>query len=300
MSYPPGSPGYPPASSQSPQYAGAPQYSSPQEPIPAGPSKLPLYLSIAVVVLGLAVYLASYGPLFTAAGGDYYTPTLLSIGIVLCIAAALLQGTGLLPKQNNPIAVVAVLAVLGFLLHMLIVISVPSGVSIDWALYLILAFSLLQAITAVGALLLEAGVITAPVPRPKYEQHPQQYNPYGAGPAPYYGQQPHQGQQLHQGPQFQAPPSAPQRPSYPPQYGGYQAGPSTAVYNTNNPSGQSGPPTPPTGFPAYGQPQASSNASQQTSVLPASQSTPQPESQEPSPSPSPQQPSEDESAPPPS
>jgi hypothetical protein len=288
MSYPPGSPGYPSASPQAPQYSAAPQYNSPQEPVPAGPSKLPLYLSIAVVVLGLGVYLASFGPLFTASGGDYYTPTLLSIGIVLSVAAALLQGTGLVPNQKDPIAVVATLAVLGFLLHILIVISVPSGVTIDWALYLILAFGLLQAIVAVGALLLESGVISAPVPKPKYDKHQQQqqYNPYGPGPSPYYGQQ-----QPHQAPQqFQGPPSAPQRPAYPPQYGGYPGAPSTVAYNQgNSPLGQSGPPTPPTGFPAYGQPQPSS-ASSATSVLPA---------QQPASSPSPQ-PSEDESAPPPS
>jgi uncharacterized protein DUF5336 len=298
MSYPPGNPGYPPASPQAPQYAPAPQYNSPQEPIPAGPSKLPLYLSIAVVVLGLAVYLASFGPLFTASGGDYYTPTLLSIGIVLSVAAALLQGTGMLPNQKDPIAVVATLSVLGFLLHILIVISVPSGVSIDWALYLILAFSLLQAIAAVGALLLEAGVITAPVPRPKYEQHPQQqYNPYGPGPSPYYGQQqpqPHQLQQPHQQP--------PQRPGYPQQFGGYPEGPSTVAFTPSGPlvnqGGQSGPPTPPTGFPAYGQPQPQSQqqpagSSSPTSVLPAQPSP----SSESSPS---SQSSSDESAPPPS
>ena len=102
MSYPPGSPGYPPASSQAPQYAGAPQYASPQEPIPAGPSKLPLYLSIAVVVLGLAVYLASYGPLFTAAGGDYYTPTLLSIGIVAVHRSRLAAGHGSATQAERP------------------------------------------------------------------------------------------------------------------------------------------------------------------------------------------------------
>jgi Family of unknown function (DUF5336) len=294
MSYPPGSPGYPSASPQAPQYSAAPQYNPPQEPVPAGPSKLPLYLSIAVVVLGLAVYLASYGPLFTASGGDYYTPTLLSIGIVLSVAAALLQGTGLLPNQKDPIAVVSALSVLGFLLHILIVISVPSGVSIDWALYLILAFSLLQAIAAVGALLLESGVITAPVPKPKYEQHPQQqYNPYGTGPTPYYGQpqqQPHQAPQQFQGP--------PQRPNYPPQqqYGGYPAAPSTAVYNPGSSplGGQSGPPTPPTGFPAYGQPQPPASSSP-TSVLQQQPSSPSPSSSAPA-----QQPSEDESAPPPS
>ena len=60
MRYPPTNPGYP--QSQQPGPYGAP---GPRSPAEAGPSKLPLYLTIAVVVLGLAAYLASFGPVFT-------------------------------------------------------------------------------------------------------------------------------------------------------------------------------------------------------------------------------------------
>jgi hypothetical protein len=145
-----------------------------------------------------------------------------------------------------------VLSVLGFLLVILIRLTAPSGITIDWGLYLIIAFSVLQAIVAVAALLLDAGVITAPVPRPKYDQH-QQYNPYGTPPQ-YYGQpqgQP-QGQPHHPG---QAPQ---QRPGYPQQQygGGYPGGQATTAFQAPHQQ-QAGPPTPPTGFPAYGQPQAS-------------------------------------------
>jgi len=271
MSYPPGSPGYPSASQQSPQYAGAQQFHSPQEPVPAGPSKLPFYLSIAVVVLGLAAYLSTF---FNDSGGPGYA-------IMAALVAALLAGVALLPKQKDSTAIVTVLAVLGFLLVLAGVIS-AKGEPVGWANYLILAFTLLQAIAAVWALLLDAGIVTAPVPKPKYEQ-PQQYNPYGGGPAPYYGQQPLQ-QAPHQ-PQQQ--PQQSQRPNYPPQYSGYPAGQATAAFNTGNgpaPQQQSGPPTPPTGFPAYGQPQSAGPA---TSVIPP-QTPPQ------------QQPAEQDSAPPPS
>jgi hypothetical protein len=109
---------------------------------------------------------------------------------------------------------------------------------------------LLQTLAAVAALLLDAGVITAPVPKPRYEQ--QHYAPYGA-PGPYYG--PQQGPQQHGGPAQQGPP---QRGAYPQPYGGYPGGPTTGGFATPAPSGppqQSGPPTPPTGFPAFGQPQ---------------------------------------------
>jgi hypothetical protein len=242
MSYPsgpPGNSGYPSAA----QY-GAPSQQfgqAPQEAAPPGPSKLPLYLDIAVAVLGLAAYLTT----FALDGG---TP----IGLVATILAGLLAGVGLVPKQTSHFGVVAVLAVLGFLLVLSDVITVGAS-SADWPWYLLIAFTLLQAIAAVAALLLDAGVITAPVPKPKYDQNP--YGQYGA-PGPYYGQP--QGQPLHGGPPHQQGP--PQRGGYPQQqYGGYQGGPSTGGFNSQQTQQggpqQSGPPTPPTGFPAFGQPQ---------------------------------------------
>jgi hypothetical protein len=246
MSYPsgpPGNSGYPSAS----QY-GAPSQQfghAQQEAAPPGPSKLPLYLDIAVAVLGLAAYLTTFAL-------DSGTP----LGLVAAILAGLLAGVGLVPKQNSHFGVVAVLAVLGFLLVLSDVITLGAS-SVDWPWYLLIAFTLLQALAAVAALLLDAGVITAPVPKPKYEQNP--YGQYGA-PGPYYGQP--QGQPQHGGPPHQQGP--PQRGGYPQQqYGGYQGGPSTGGFNSPTQQGgpqqggqqQSGPPTPPTGFPAFGQPQ---------------------------------------------
>jgi Family of unknown function (DUF5336) len=272
MTYSPGSQGYPPAQQPTTQFAAPTQQFGkvPETSTSAteGPGKLPLYLTAAVAALGLAVYLSSFGPYFTAsAGADLFTPIPLYLGVVAALLAGLFAGVALLPKQTAANAAIAVLSVLGFLMVIGIVITVPEGVSIDWGLYLIIAFSAVQAIVAVGALLLGAGLITAPEPRPKYEQQ-QQYGQYG-GPGPHYGQQPHRGQPPHQGPQHQ-------RPGYPSQYGGgYPGGPSTGGFSALGP--QSGPPTPPTGFPAYGQPQHQQqpSGSAPTTQVPAQ---PQPQS----------------------
>jgi len=250
MTYPPGSPGYPPAQQPTTQFAAPTQQfgrlPEPATPTAEGPSKLPVYLLAAVAALGLAVYGSSYGPLFQA-GADFFTPTLLDLGVVASLLAGLIAGVGLVPKQKAAPALVAVLSVLGFLLSVAIVLTAPQGVSIEWGLYLIIAFSVVQAIVAVAVLLFDAGVIAPPAPRPRYEQQ-QQYGQYG-GPGPYYGQH-HQPGPPHQQQQ--------QRPGYPSQYGGgYPGGPSGGF-----PGGQhSGPPTPPTGFPTYGQPPSSSSGS---------------------------------------
>jgi Family of unknown function (DUF5336) len=248
MPYPPGSPGYPPAQQPTTQFAApTQQFGKVPEAAPAaeGPSKLPVYLTAAVAALGLAVYVSGYGPLLDA-GVDMFTPTLLDLGVVASLLGGLIAGVALIPKQTARPALVAVLSVLGFLLVISPVLTAPSGVNIKWGLYLIIAFSVVQAIVAVAVLLFDAGVITAPAPRPKYEQ--QQYGQYGA-PGPYYGQPQQPGPPRQQGPQ--------QRPGYPSPYGGgYPGGPSSGGYSGGP---QGGPPTPPTGFPTYGQPPSSSS-----------------------------------------
>lgn len=284
MTYPPGNPGYsstPPTTQFS---TPTQQLSTVPDTAPTGASKLPVYLAAAVAALGLAVYLSSFGPQFTISNSEF--PQLgaasgstlgLGIAVVASILSGLLAGVTLLPKQKNFAAVVAATSVLAFLVVIGEVINAPSGTSIDWALYLIIAFTLLQAVAAVGWLLLDAGIITAPARRPKFEQ-PQQYNPYGA-PGGYYGQTQPGG------------PGQQQRPTYPPQYGqGYPGGPTTGGFPAVNPQ-QSGPPTPPTGFPAYGQPQSGGQSGQ------SGPSSGQGPSQQPG---QPQQPATQQSAPPPS
>jgi hypothetical protein len=267
MTYPPGSPGYPPAQQPTTQFAAPTQQfgkSPDAAPAAEGPSKLPMYLTATVAALGLAVYLSNYGPLFEASGTDFFTPTLLDLGVVASLLGALIAGVGLVPKQKAAPALVAVLSVLGFLLAISIVLTAPRGVDIKWGLYLIIAFSVVQAIVAVAVLLVDAGVITPPAPRPRYEQ--QQYGQYGA-PGPYYGQPQQPGPQHQQGP-----PQQQQRPGYPSQYGGgYPGGPPTGGFSGGQ---QSGPPTPPSGFPTYGQPPSSSNASNApTTQVPAQPSS---------------------------
>src|ERR1700716_2737322 len=116
MTYPPGSPGYPPAQQPTTQFAApTQQFGKVPEAGPAaeGPSKLPVYLTAAGAARGLALYLSSFGPLFTASA-DFFTPNLLDLGVVASILAALLAGVSLLPKQTAANALVAVLSVLGF------------------------------------------------------------------------------------------------------------------------------------------------------------------------------------------
>ena len=267
MTYPPNSSGYPPGQQPTQQFSAPtqqfgkveqPQPQAAAAPAAAGPSKLPLYLLVAVAVLGLAVYLLSFGPMFTISDTDFPqlgsasgTSLGLGLAVVASLLAGLLAGASLLPRQKAAVGVVAAVSVLGFLLVVAEIINTPEGVSIGWALYAVIVLTFLQAAVAVGALLLDAGIISAPAPRPKYEQQ-QQYGQYG-GPGQYYGQQPHQlGAPQHQ------------RPGYPSQYGGYPGGSSSGGYSGGQ---HSGPPTPPTGFPTYGRPQASPSAS--TSEVPA-------------------------------
>lgn len=291
MTYPPGSPGYSPTPPTTQFSAQTQQLSKLPEPSAEGSSKLPVYLAAAVAVFGLAVYLSSFGPQFTISNSEF--PQLgsasgstlgLGIAVVAAVLSGLLAGVTLLPKQKSFGAVVAATAVLAFLLVIAEVINAPSGAKIDWALYLIIAFTLLQAIAAVGWLLLDSGIIAAPTPRAKYEQpQQQQYNPYSS-PGGYYGQQSQHGG----GPGGGQPQ---QRPGYPQQYGqgGYPGGgPHTGGFPAVNPQ-QSGPPTPPTGFPTYGHPQSSGRPGDSGSQAAPTQQPAQPQqsgSQQSSPPPS--------------
>jgi hypothetical protein len=162
-------------------------------------------------------------------------------------------------------------SIVGFLLVLGAIINKPDGWSVGWGLILVVVFAALQAVSAVGSLLLDAGVIAPPAPRPKYDQS--QYGAYGP-PAGYYGppagqsgqQPPYPGPPQHQ-------PAQQQRPPYP-QYGGYPPAPSTGGF------GAQGPPTPPTGFPSFSPPQQSSAP---TGQIPA-QSAEQPQASESTPS----------------
>ena len=110
MTYPPGSPGYPPAQQPTTQFAApTQQFGKLPDVAPAaeGPSKLPMYLTAAVAALGLAVYLSSYGPLFTVTSSEFQGLGDLSgasfgleLAVVASVLAGLLAGVSLLPKQK--------------------------------------------------------------------------------------------------------------------------------------------------------------------------------------------------------
>ena len=278
MTYSPGSPGYPPTQPGGSYPGATPSFAKDD----SGESSLPLYLNIAVVVLGLAVYLLNFGPTFTlgadlgpGAGGRAGDA---GTAVLIALLAALLAGLSLLPKPKNYAGVVGVIAALGALVAISETINMPAGYAIGWAMWPLVACSVLQAIAAVVVILLDAGVITAPTPRPKYDPYAQygQYGQYGYGaaqqPGGYYGQP---GAQQHVGPQSHTPQSSP----YGSQYGGYQASqaPTQSGIPTNPPSGgfnaqpsaqsgpqhaaQQGPSTPPTGFPSFSPPPQAGAAS---------------------------------------
>lgn len=248
MPYPqgaPGGPGYPPAQQPHAPYAAPTQQFARLPGYESGESRLPAYLASAIAALGFLVYLASFGPQFST-GSEFFIR--IDLAVAASVLAALIAGFGLLPKQTARPALVGVLAALSFLLVISVVIIAPSAVTIAWGMYLVIAFTAVQAIVGVGALLLDAGIIAAPEPRPRYEQPP-----YGQYPGAYYGP-PHPGATRQ-----------PYGSGYPPAYGsgGFSdTDPSTGGFTPVSPSGQtgksgqiqeSGSPTPPTGFPAYDQ-----------------------------------------------
>ncbi|KLO31660.1 transmembrane protein [Mycolicibacter heraklionensis] len=264
MTYSPGTPGFQPSQPSGSYGPPTPSFAK------AGgdaESKLPQYLRIAVVALGLGVYLANFGPIVTITDVDY--PLVLGDAghtVPLAVLAALLAAVSLLPKAKVYTAVVAVVSALGALLAISTVADASGDYTIGWGLWLILTFSVLQAVAAVGSLLLEAGVVTAPTPRPKYDPYAQYGLPPGGN---YYGQQGY-GHQGHQGQQ------APQQPGYPSSYGSYpsapssggfgaQQAPSSGAYSSGaQQSAPQGPPTPPTGFPSYNPPSSGGSGSSST------------------------------------
>lgn len=247
MTYQPRNPGYP--GPQPPAGYGAPAVRPPGLPA-EGPSKLPVFLTGAVVVLGLLAYLGSFGPLFNINtsmgpfGGAELTASGMGYWTIAALIAALLAAAGLVAKGRSYTPVVAATAVLGLLLVIGQLINRPSGISVGWALWLVLLLTLMQAAVAVVALLMESGVITAPAPRTRYDA----YGPYGPPPAGYYGQPGAAG---------------PQGPGYPPQQ--YQSGGYPGGYAQPDNS----PETPPTGFPSLGQQQQQPSASPAPSTEPS-------------------------------
>jgi len=238
MTYPPGNPGYPPA--QSPASYGAPASPSFAKSEDAE-NNLKHYLTIAVAVLGVLTYLASYFPMVSRLlpNGDELVEKGSTLPVDLVLLAGLLAAVSLLPKAKNYLAAVTAVSVLGALL---LIQDTIDATDRGAGLWIAVSAGVVQAALAISALLLDAGVITAPAPRPKYDQY---YGQYGG----YYGQQ-------------QAPY---QQSGYGTQYGGYPSGPTTGGFaaqpGPQPSSAQShGSPTPPTGFPSFSPPPSSGSS----------------------------------------
>lgn len=172
MSYPSGNQGYYSAG----QSGGYGAYS----PRPSGrggnSESLPGYLAIVVVLLGLASYLVSYGPVFEV-GGDGWA-------VRFAVLAALLAAFGLAPRQTPRPKVIAVLATTGFLDALSSRITAPEGSHPGWALTVIVVLNGLQAAAAIGALLVGGDSRGDRTGRSDYDA----YADYYARAAQYYGQ----------------------------------------------------------------------------------------------------------------
>ncbi|MCR6490311.1 DUF5336 domain-containing protein [Amycolatopsis sp. OK19-0408] len=238
MTFPSGGPGYPQQGGgqqpPGPPSSGFPAQQPHSHQAPAGGApnlaqNLPLLIALAVAVLGLVQYFLGF-----AESGD------VGLGGVLLLAGGLLAGMHALPKGPKTLPYAALLSVLGALevLDTLVALQTSPGV-----VTVILILGILQMLAAVGALLIEHGVIKPPAPKPA---------------APSYGGQ--YGQQQPGQQQYGQPGQ---------QYGQQQPGP---VAQTGEPSaapfpqGQYGSPNPPSTTPPPGQ-QATTYAPQQGSFF---------------------------------
>jgi hypothetical protein len=139
-------------------------------------SSLPRNLFIASVVLGLASYVFSFGPVADghgAAGWD----------VRFAALAALCAMFGLLTKQKPLFLPTAVLATMGLLDALS---SVLLATDPGWALTLIVVLNALQALAAVAALLLAPKAAPEPAGAAGYDAYVDYYNQAVRS---YYGQQ---------------------------------------------------------------------------------------------------------------
>src|ERR1700739_3115147 len=150
MTYSLGSPGYPPVQPGGSYAGGTPSFERDE-----GEGKLPLYLNIAVVVLGLAVYLLNFGPTFTIGadlgGGAGGRAGDAGTAVIVAVLAALLAALSLLPKAKGYVGVVAARAVLGALLAITETVNTPAGFAIGWAMWPLVGCSVFQAFFPVAA-----------------------------------------------------------------------------------------------------------------------------------------------------
>lgn len=182
---------------------------SADEQVVAGPARL---LALIAAGIGLVTYLVGF---FTE------IPLTNMLAGPLIVGGGLLAGASVLPKAAKALAPAAVVVATGALLLLQFVASVSAST----ALIIALVLALLQAAAAILAVLLDAGIVKAPAPRPSA---PAGYGPYAGYPqgqgrdAGYYGAQQGYGQPPQYG---QQPPGYGQQGAYgQPGYGQGQPG----------------------------------------------------------------------------
>jgi len=194
MTFPSGGPGYPQQGGSQQPYQPAPGTGSfPPVPPPAssgplGPQNLPALAAIVVAALGLIQYFLGFSDEASLAGG----------AIIYLLAAGLLAGLWLLPKGPNTLPFAALLSVLGALDVLDDVIGVPSGSTTPGIVVVVLILGIVQMLVAVGALLMEYGLLKLPASKPAAPPAPygQQFGQPGAQ---QFGQQPPRFGQPHGG-----------------------------------------------------------------------------------------------------
>ncbi|GAA4540702.1 DUF5336 domain-containing protein [Amycolatopsis samaneae] len=272
MTFPSGGPGYPQQGGgqqppSTPPHSGAfPPQAPPQPPPPAAagvaiPQNLPMLLSLAVTVLGVVQYFIGFSDEASVVGQE----------TLFLLVGGLLAALYVLPKGPKALPFAALFSLLGAFETLDDIIGVREGVSVPGIVTVIFILGILQMLLAVGALLLEHGVIKPPAPKPAAPQAPygQQFGQPGqpqgttqfAQPSPQqYAQQPGQ-PQAPQGPVAAAgepsapfsqpasytPPTPPTPPpsqatTYAPQQGQFFQQPSSSSGEQQNPG------TPPGGF----------------------------------------------------
>ncbi|RJO76414.1 hypothetical protein D5S18_08815 [Nocardia panacis] len=248
MSYPTGGSGYnapAPTPAAQPAFGGASTGSS------ATGKGLPYFLTIGVLALGVINFLLGFLPYATSSvlrtsktvslfdGGIGFGSPLLTI----VLAAGVLAGLSLLPKQDWT-GVAAALSVAGFLGLLFQSFKLGDAVKLEWGAYVVLFLVFVQAALAVATLLFEAGILTAPAPKPAapagygagygqqsygqqgYGQTQQPQQTYAAQQSPYGQQQPYAQPGYAQQAQPQNPYGQAQQPGYAPptqQYQGQQS-----------------------------------------------------------------------------
>ncbi|MEV0297216.1 DUF5336 domain-containing protein [Nocardia sp. NPDC050710] len=274
MSYPTGGSGYntPATPSAPPSLGQSPSGASTGTSASGSDAKgLPFFLVVGVAALGAINFLLGFlpyaareftnpvtGATTSAESANGFEVPITGLLTILLFAGAL-AGLSVLPKQNWKGAAAAA-SLAGFLGLVFQSFFLSDGVELKWGAWLLMFFALVQAGVAVAAVLFEAGILTAPAPKPATQSAPQPggYAQGGYGQQPFGQSQPGQygqgqygqgqyGAQSGTGPQYQSQQpygqSQPSQPTY---------GQSQPAYGQSQP-GQAQPGQPYGQQPSYGQ-----------------------------------------------